>query len=92
MPRLISVQPTPNPNAYKYILDCPLLSGSRTFTTVEDAADFPQIAGILALEGVLQVFALNDFITVTRKTGAEWMDLSPEVEVILTRESSPERT
>jgi hypothetical protein len=44
------------------------------------------------LEGVLQVFALNDFITVTRKTGAEWMDLSPEVEVILTRESSPERT
>jgi hypothetical protein len=63
-----------------------MLSGSKTFTTPEDAADYPQIARILALDGVLQVFALNDFITVTRRPGTEWMDLSPEIEVILTRD------
>jgi hypothetical protein len=85
MPKLVSVQPTPNPNAYKYVLDAPLLQGSKTFTSVEDAAEYPQVARILELDGVQQVFALNDFITVTRKPGNEWMDLSPEVEVILTR-------
>jgi hypothetical protein len=86
MARLLSVQPTPNPHATKYILDGPVLNGSKTFTAVEDALDFPQIQKILELEGVAQVFALNDFITVTRKPGTEWHDLGPEVEVILTRD------
>ncbi len=62
---------TPNPNAKKFTLDAKLGS-TMNFKTAEDAAGNPFAAAVFATEGVVQVFGVNDFVTVTRRPGADW--------------------
>ncbi len=62
---------TPNPNAMKFTLDA-RLPGSMNFQSAEAAAGNPFAAAIFAVDGVVQVFGVNDFVTVTRRPGADW--------------------
>lgn len=36
------------------------------------AADIPFAAALFAVDGVASVFGVNDFVTVTRRPGADW--------------------
>jgi len=63
--------PTPNPNAMKYSLDVKL-PGTVNLANAEAAADNPFAAAVFAVEGVQSLFGVNDFVTVTRKPGADW--------------------
>ena len=38
----------------------------------DDAASIPFAAAVFAVEGVASVFGVNDFVTVTRRPGADW--------------------
>jgi hypothetical protein len=77
----IDVQPTPNVNALKFIINRRLTEGrSQTFRSADDAAASPLAAALLQIPGVVQVFFLNDFITVTREPAANWGTLAAEVE------------
>ena len=63
--------PTPNPDALKFTLDVTLpemINASQP----EQAAGNPFTAAILDLDGVASVFGINDFVTITRRPGAEW--------------------
>jgi hypothetical protein len=66
-----SPSPTPNPNAMKFTLDTKL-PGSMNFQSGEAAAANPFAAAVFAVDGVVQVFGVNDFVTVTRRPGAAW--------------------
>jgi hypothetical protein len=80
-PLTISVQPTPNVNALKFVLDRRLTEGkSRTFRSVDEAAGEPLAQALLGVPGVVQVFFLNDFITVTRAPDISWEQLADQVE------------
>lgn len=80
----IDVQPTPNVNALKFIVNRRLTEGrSQTFRTAQEAGASPLAATLLAIPGVVQVFFLNDFITVTREPTANWETIAPEVERLL---------
>lgn len=80
-PLSISVQPTPNVNALKFVLDRRLTEGkSRTFRSPEEAPDEPLARALLGIPGVVQVFFLNDFITVTRAPDIPWEQLADRVE------------
>jgi hypothetical protein len=80
-PVAISVQPTPNVNALKFVLDRRVTEGkSRTFRSPEEAAGEPLAQALLGLPGVVQVFFLNDFITVTRAPDVPWEQLADQVE------------
>ncbi|HVV36096.1 MAG TPA: NifU N-terminal domain-containing protein [Acidimicrobiales bacterium] len=62
--------PTPNPNAMKFTLDVPVpadLEGSA----------FGQ--ALLTIPGVVGVFGVADFVTVTRAPEAEWDTVVPAV-------------
>lgn len=63
--------PTPNPNAMKFSLDTKLGS-SMNFRDPEAAAGNPFAAAVFGIDGVVQVFGVNDFVTVTRRAGADW--------------------
>jgi hypothetical protein len=63
--------PTPNPNAMKFTLDTKL-PGTMNFNKPEAAAGNPFALAVFAIEGVVQVFGVNDFVTVTRRPGADW--------------------
>jgi len=80
----VQVQPTPNVNALKFVLNRRLTEGrSRTFRSAAEAADVPYAAQLLQIPGVVQVFVLNDFITVTRDPSADWNAILPQAEEII---------
>lgn len=67
---------TPNPNAKKFTLDT-RLGSALNLRSAEDAASSPFAAAVFALDGVVQVFGVanGDFVTVTRRPGADWVPI-----------------
>jgi Fe-S cluster biogenesis protein NfuA len=84
---LIRTQATPNPNAWKFILDRPVLSeGKATYSTPEEAYGNRLALDLLALEGVKQVHFFQNVITVTSRIDAEPDEVQKQVcAVIQTR-------
>ncbi|MGH9189846.1 MAG: NifU N-terminal domain-containing protein [Acidimicrobiales bacterium] len=66
-----SPAPTPNPNAMRFGLDT-TLPGTINFADAEAAAGNPFAAAVFTNEGVASLFGVNDFVTVTRRAGADW--------------------
>lgn len=78
----IRFQHTPNPNAGKFILDREVVAGgkSRSFFSPEEAADDPLGTALMGIDGVDNVFMVEDFVTITRRPDADWQALIPRVE------------
>ncbi len=91
-PVTVDVQPTPNVNALKFVVNRRLTEGrSQTFRTPQEAAASPLAAALLAVPGVVQVFFLNDFITVTRDPSVQWENLADQVESTIRRHFDEQR-
>ena len=71
--------PTPNPNALRFSLDV-TLPGTVSASSAADAGDDPFISALVAIDGVASVFGTADFVTVTRRAGADWDDIVPAVQ------------
>ena len=68
----VTVQPTPNVNALKFVVNRRMTEGrSQTFIDAGTAAS-PLARDLLGIAGIRQVFFLNDFITITREEGVDW--------------------
>lgn len=63
--------PTPNPDAMKFGLDV-TLPAPFNVTSADDAAEHPFARAVFEGGGVEAVFGVNDFVTVTRRPGADW--------------------
>ena len=82
---VIDVQPTPNPQALKFILENAVASGGAA--TYKDAAGCAgnQLAKILlGLEHVREVYFNENFITVTQDGQADWEALENKVQTVIT--------
>jgi hypothetical protein len=55
----------------KFTLDVKL-PGTINFTKPDAAAGHPFAEAVFAAGGVVSVFGVNDFVTVTRQPGADW--------------------
>jgi hypothetical protein len=62
---------TPNPDAMKFTLDV-TLPATFNATSVEAAAGNAFAEEVFATGDVVTVFGVNDFVTVTRRQGADW--------------------
>lgn len=84
-PVRVKYQPTPNPNAGKFTVDRAVLEGkaSRTFYSAADAAGHPVAAGLFEIEGVANLFMVDDFITVTKSAHADWTELVPRITAVI---------
>ncbi len=75
---------TPNPNARKFTASCRVVErGTIAANSRADAERHPLAAAIWALDGVEGVFAVADFVTVTKSADAAWDTLAPAVEAAL---------
>ena len=63
---------SPNPNALKFELDTKLPETVSFRSEDEATAAGSPFAPVLAVDGVVSLFATNDFVTVTRKAGTDW--------------------
>ncbi len=76
MPKVINIEPTPNPDALKFILQRPILkSGVRSFRDFGAAVGDPLGSALFALGNVTSVFYMDRFVTVNKEPAAEWSDL-----------------
>ncbi len=82
-PLQVTVQPTPNVNALKFVTNRRMTEGrSQTFTDPNTAAS-PLARELLTIAGIRQVFFLNDFITITRHEGVAWDAVVPRAEALI---------
>jgi Fe-S cluster biogenesis protein NfuA len=82
MPKIAEIEPTPNPNAMKFILREPLTWGiSRSYDNAEAAKDDPLAAALFDIEHVINVFYVDHWITVTQDGKADWQELMRQAAV-----------
>jgi gamma-glutamylcyclotransferase (GGCT)/AIG2-like uncharacterized protein YtfP len=71
--KLRSIETTPSPNCMKLNLDESASAKPLTLKNSEPATHAPTVfQNLLAIEGIQSVFAISDFVTLTRKGSADW--------------------
>lgn len=72
--KIVSIEPTPSPNAMKLNVDETLAPGVKyAFTAAEAIGRAPaHLLKLLAVDGVKSVYQAADFIAVEREAGADW--------------------
>ena len=80
MPKIAEIEPTPNPNAMKFILKEPLTWGiSRSYENAGQANGDPLASKLFGIEHVTSVFYVDHWITVTQDGSADWPELMRQV-------------
>ena len=83
----IMIQPTPNPNALKFILEQPLKKeGYSTYRSPMDCPDNRLALEIFKIRGVDQIHLFDNTVTVTKFGYEEWDNVEPQVTETLQRE------
>lgn len=76
MPKIAEIEPTPNPNAMKFILREPLTWGiTRSYDNAEAAQADALASTLFGIDHVTNVFYVDHWITVTQDGGADWQEL-----------------
>ena len=82
MPKIAEIEPTPNPNAMKFVLREPLTWGvSRSFDSAGQAQGDPLAAALFDIEHVTNVFYVDHWITVTQDGKGDWQELMRKLAV-----------
>lgn len=84
---LIRIQATPNPAAWKFVLDRPVLNeGKATYSNLQEAQHNPMATSLFEIEGVRQVHYFQNVITVTHSFDYDSEEIQKKVcAVIQTR-------
>ncbi len=87
--KVLSIQPTPNPNAYKFFLDKTLTSRPREIGDPSKVTDDPLATALFAIPGVKSLFFMDDFVTVTWEDSANWRTVTDQVRALLEKHEAP---
>lgn len=80
----IQVQPTPNPYAFKFIVDRPVkVDGKATFANRDEAEGIPLVESLFMITGVRQVHLFQNTITVTHVGDLDDESLQRQTETVL---------
>jgi hypothetical protein len=85
--KVVEVQPTPNPNALKFVLDRTIVPQPLSMFNRDAATGNPLAEKLFGIEGVASLLFLGDFITVNKAPTAKWADITPKVKALLGKES-----
>ena len=81
---LVNVQSTPNPNAWKYILNKPVLNdGKATYSSPEEAAHNNLAKSLFEIQGVRQVHFFQNVITLTFYFDVDAESVHPSVIAVI---------
>ena len=71
----IQTQPTPNPNALKFVPGRTVSNSGSHEITKKDNIDNDLVRNILSINGVMGVFLGKDFISVNKDQSIDWEDI-----------------
>lgn len=74
---------TPNPNSIRVGLSSALFSKSATYRSAAEAEGTPLAHELFRIPGIVQVFTLNNFISINKDPGADWATIEPQVAQVL---------
>ena len=80
---MIEIQPTPNPNALKFVLDRQVSQQPMSFFNADAATDFPLAKRLFEIAGVSSLLLLGDFITINKSPGGAWDDIKNQARQVL---------
>jgi len=76
----IYTEANPNPNSMKFMLNFILVRDeSFDFPDLESAAKSPLAQELFGFEFIERVFYMNNFITLTKADGVEWIEIVPQI-------------
>lgn len=79
--KVIGVEPTPNPEAMKFVLDAKIIErGSRQVDSPSEIDGESAIAALFAIQGVASVFLMDNFVTLTVRGTANWPGIRSAVD------------
>ena len=81
--QVIQTEPTPNPNAVKFVISGSFPPGSHSFVTNKEAERDRIAKPIFALGHIASVFYTNNFLTVSKNPDGDWQRLKPAILTIL---------
>jgi len=70
--KVAEIQPTPNPNALKFVLNCTISDQPTSFLDPAAAEDHPLASRLFAIGGVASLLFLGDFVTVNKTPESDW--------------------
>lgn len=81
--KVTEIQPTPNPNALKFLLSRAITESPISFLSPEEGRGHPIASQLFAIDGVVSVLMLGDFVTINKRDGANWPPITQKVREIL---------
>lgn len=81
----LQIASTPNPDSLKLTLEEGVFieSGMETFSSAAEAESHPLGNRLFSLPGVVNVFILPQFLTVTKHPAEDWDGLLPKIEAAI---------
>ena len=79
----IHVEPTPNENSLKFVLNQKVGDRSKYFVSVQEAAGNPLAMALFDLGYVTGVMISGNFVSVNKKSELSWPPLIPAIQEIL---------
>jgi hypothetical protein len=87
--RVLEVQPTPNPNAAKFVLDRRISEQPTSFLDAASAQGHPLASRLFEVPGVTSLLLLGDFVTVNKTPNAKWDGIVERVQSVLGDAAEP---
>ncbi|MFY9341866.1 MAG: NifU family protein [Planctomycetota bacterium] len=83
--KVSSIQPTPNPNAFKFLVDQVLARNGQTlaYARPDQARNDVLAQGMFAIPGVETLFFCENFVTVSMTKEADWRAVAEQVTRLL---------
>ncbi len=70
---VLRVQPTPNPNAFQFVINAPVIdAGTKTFANAEEAIGDPLAEALFQIYGVENIYLKESFVTITKLETVGW--------------------
>jgi len=70
---VLRVQPTPNPNAFQFVINGPIISaGTKTFANADEAKGDSLAEALFQIYGVENIYLKESFVTITKSETVGW--------------------
>lgn len=81
---VLRVQPTPNPNAFQFVINTPIIeTGSKTFSNADEAIGDPLTEALFQIYGVESIYLNESFITITKSETIGWHTIFDKIGEII---------
>ena len=78
--KVVRTRETPNPNALQFVINAVILdNGNISFANKEEAKDDKMAAALFKKPGIINVYVMENFITVTKDDKTSWIPLKDRV-------------